>query len=430
MRRISGSSIKIRDRVKELRRVKASELISNPLNWRKHGKEQQAALKGLLAEIGYAGALLARELPDGRLMLIDGHLRADTTPDAIVPVLVLDVNEDEADKILLTYDPLGAMAESDQAALEALLATVRTEDKAIAAMLERVAGESAWQIVDQGEIVDPPAQFDKAAELQAKWGTERGQTWQTGPHRLVCGDCREKADVRRLWADGGPKLRMIWTDPPYGVDYSAKNAYLNRTDRGNRIQKPIENDHLTAGETGIMFKQALEVARQFAEPGAACYATVPAGPLLVYFIQAFTAAGFTYRAQLTWVKSCFVIGMADYHHRFEPILYGWLPDAAHYFVDDRKQDDVFEIDKPRVSEFHPTTKPVELIARMIRNSSREGEVVYDPFCGSGSTILAAHQLGRIGFGCEINAGYAAVCLQRLSALGLEPKLETRTSELS
>jgi hypothetical protein len=84
---------------------------------------------------------------------------------------------------------------------------------------------------------------------------------------------------------------MVWTDPPYGVDYAAKNAFLNRSDRGNRIQTPIENDKLTAGETGHMFKQALELARHFAEPGAACYATVPSGPLLFYFFQAFTAAG-------------------------------------------------------------------------------------------------------------------------------------------
>ena len=291
------------------------------------------------------------------------------------------------------------------------------------ALLERVAGQEAWQAVNQpGELVDPPAQVDKASELRAKWRTERGQPWQIGPHRLVCGDCREKRDVGRLWRDGGPKLRMIWTDSPYGVDYAAKNAYLNRSDRGNRIQTPIENDKLTACETGIMFKQALEVARQFAEPGAACYATVPAGPLLVHFIQAFAAAGFTYRAQLTWVKQHFVIGMADYHHRFEPILYGWLPDASHYFVDDRTQDDVFEFDKPHVSEFHPTTKPVELIARMIRNSSREGEVVYDPFCGSGSTLLAAHQLGRVGYGVEISPEYCAVTLERLTELGLQPEL--------
>jgi DNA modification methylase len=214
---------------------------------------------------------------------------------------------------------------------------------------------------------------------------------------------------------------MVWTDPPYGVDYAAKNAFLNRSDRGNRVQTPIENDKLTAGETGIMFKQALEIARQLAQPGAACYAAVPAGPLLPYFIQAFTAAGFTYRAQLTWVKQQFVLGLADYHHRFEPVLYGWLPDGAHYFIDDRTQDDVFEVDKPHASEFHPTTKPVELIARMIANSSRSGELVYDPFCGSGSTLLAAHQLGRIGYGVEIDPGYVAVVLERMWALGLKPE---------
>jgi DNA modification methylase len=144
--------------------------------------------------------------------------------------------------------------------------------------------------------------------------------------------------------------------------------------------------------------------------------------LLVHFVQALTAAGFTFRAQLTWVKQQFVIGMADYHHRFEPILYGWLPDGAHYFIEDRRQDDVFEIDKPHVNDLHPTTKPVELVARMIRNSSREGELVFDPFCGAGSTLLAAHQLRRIGYGVEIDPGYLAVTLERLSMLGLKPEL--------
>jgi DNA modification methylase len=378
-------------------------------------------MRGLLNEIGYAGALLARELPDGKLQLIDGHLRLETTPKAIVPVLVLDVTEAEADKILLTFDPISALAQADKAQLEALLATVRTEDKAVAAMLERVAGESAWQVAEQREIVDPPAQIDKAAELQAKWGTSPRQAWQIGPHRLVCGDCRDEGTVGRLWRDGGPKLRMVWTDPPYGVDYAAKNAYLNRTDRGNRIQVPIENDKLTAGETGLLFKAALNVAKSWAQKGASLYATVPSGPLLVHFVQAIAAAGFTFRAQLTWVKQHFVIGMADYHHRYEPILYGWLPDGAHYFIEDRRQDDVFEVDKPHSSDLHPTTKPVELVARMVRNSSREGELVYDPFCGSGSTLLAAHQLKRIAYGVEIDPGYLAVTLERFSMLGLKPE---------
>src|SRR5258708_25049904 len=100
---------------------------------------------------------------------------------------------------------------------------------------------------------------------------------------------------------------MVWTDPPYGVDYAAKNAFLNRADRGNRIQTPIENDKLTAGETGHMFKQALELARHFAEPGAACYATVPRGPLLFYFFQAFTAAAFPLHPPPTLVNHHFAI---------------------------------------------------------------------------------------------------------------------------
>jgi DNA modification methylase len=415
--------VEIRNRVRELRRVKASELVPNENNWRRHGAAQSSALKGLLAEIGYADALIARELPDGRLQLLDGHLRRETTPNMEVPVLVVDVTQEEGNKILLTLDPLAAMAEADKTSVDALLATVHTDSVAVAAMLERIAGESAWQALNgPTEVVEVPATLDRAAELQMKWGTAAGQAWQIGPHRLVCGDCRDEGPVGRLWRDGGPKLRMVWTDPPYGVDYAAKNAFLNRSDRGNRIQAPIENDKLTAGETGIMFKQALAVARQFAEPGAACYATVPSGPLLFYFFQAFTAAGFTFHAQLTWVKHHFVIGMADYHHRYEPILYGWLPDAAHYFVDDRSQDDVFEVDKPHISDLHPTTKPVELVARMVANSSRRGETVYDPFCGSGTTLVACEQLGRTGYGVEISPEYVAVAVQRLADLGLEPKL--------
>jgi len=415
--------VKVKDRIVELRRVRASELVPHGMNWRRHSAAQSAALKGLLAEIGYANALIARELPDGRLQLLDGHLRRQTTPNMDVPVLVLDVSQEEGDKILLTLDPLAAMAEADKISVNALLATVRTDSQAVASLLERIAGDAAWQAIkDPADVVDIPAQIDRAAELQAKWGTAVGQGWQIGPHRLICGDCRDKAVVGRLWRDDGPKARMVWTDPPYGVDYAAKNAFLNRSDRGNRIQAPIENDKLTAGETGIMFKQALAVARQFAEPGAACYATVPSGPLLFYFFQAFTAAGFTFHAQLTWVKHHFVIGMADYHHRYEPILYGWLPDAAHYFVDDRSQDDVFEVDKPHISDLHPTTKPVELVARMVANSSRRGETVYDPFCGSGTTLVACEQLGRIGYGVEIKPGYLAVAIQRLADLGLEPQL--------
>src|SRR3954471_13257948 len=130
--------MQFRDRIKELRRVPAAELRSNPRNWRLHPPQQRDALRGVLAEVGYADALLVRELADGTLMLIDGHLRAETTPDAVVPVLVLDVDETEADKILLTHDPLAAMATVSPKHLDELLASITTNNESVQQLIDSI----------------------------------------------------------------------------------------------------------------------------------------------------------------------------------------------------------------------------------------------------------------------------------------------------
>lgn len=141
--------MKIRDRIKELRRVKASELLPNPKNWRTHPVAQQDALKGILAEVGFAGAVLVRELDDGSLMLIDGHMRAETTHDQEIPVLILDVDEAESDKLLATFDPIAAMAESDAHALDALLRNVDTGSEALQKMLAELAeGAGLYRVND------------------------------------------------------------------------------------------------------------------------------------------------------------------------------------------------------------------------------------------------------------------------------------------
>ena len=141
--------MKIRDRIKELRRVKASELIPIPKNWRTHPVAQQDALKGILAEVGFAGAVLVRELDDGSLMLIDGHMRAETTHDQEIPVLILDVDEAESDKLLATFDPIAAMAESDAHALDALLRNVDTGSEALSKMLAQLAeGAGLYSVND------------------------------------------------------------------------------------------------------------------------------------------------------------------------------------------------------------------------------------------------------------------------------------------
>jgi ParB-like chromosome segregation protein Spo0J len=153
----------IRDRIKELRRVPASELQPNPKNWRTHPRSQQEALKGLLAEIGYADALLARETPDGGLVLIDGHLRAETTPDAVVPVLILDVDEAEALKILTTLDPLASLAESDAVRLNELLRCVETESAAVGDLLAQLAAGAREVAADEAAPVSGPTLDTKYA---------------------------------------------------------------------------------------------------------------------------------------------------------------------------------------------------------------------------------------------------------------------------
>jgi len=415
--------MKIQDRIKELRRVRASDLLPNSKNWRTHPGAQARALRAMLLDIGYADALIARELPDGTLQLIDGHLRAKTTPDAIVPVLVLDVSEEEADKLLLTLDPLAAMAEADCERLKSLLESVRPGDEAVQEVVKRTVGDRLWETWYPLQVDETEVTPDKADELRRKWNVDAGQLWRVGPHRIICADCTDDATVTRLWSGNAVRARMVWTDPPYGVSYADKNRFLNQSDRGNRIQKRIANDHLPESETGALFQAALEAASKYCEAGASIYVSVPGGPLLVRFIAALEAAGFAFKSTLIWVKDRFVLGMSDYHFRHELILYGWLRNGAHVWNGGRPQDSVFEIDRPRVSDAHPTTKPAALLARMIANSSSPGELIFDPFCGSGTTIVAAHQLGRIGFGCEIDPGYAAVTIERLSMLGLKPEPE-------
>lgn len=160
----------IKNRVKELRMVKASDLVPNPRNWRTHPRKQQDALKGILAEIGYADALLARICPDGSLMLVDGHLRAETTPDAMVPVLILDLSEAEADKVLLTLDPLAAMAEASKDALGQLLLENQSQNSALQAMLDDLAASNGIDVFADGHQEPTGSGEGEGESMQDEYG--------------------------------------------------------------------------------------------------------------------------------------------------------------------------------------------------------------------------------------------------------------------
>ena len=171
----SEKPVGVRDRIVELRRVRAGDLRANPKNWRTHPAEQRAAMEGVLAEVGYADALLARETADGSLELVDGHLRQELDPDQVVPVLVLDIDQREADLLLATFDPLAGMAEADDKALGELLAEIETESAAVRAMLDGLAednGLGALPVGADGQEFDESCANDVEMTTCPKCGHE------------------------------------------------------------------------------------------------------------------------------------------------------------------------------------------------------------------------------------------------------------------
>lgn len=274
--------------------------------------------------------------------------------------------------------------------------------------------------------------------------TKYGDIWQLGEHRLMCGDASDFSDIGILMA--GCEADLILTDPPYNVDYEAKDKALERSYKRNttRTTNEILNDKMGEDEfynfLFRIFSNYCDVARE----GAAVY-VFHADSEGLTFRQAFDAAGFKLAEVLIWEKNQFVIGRQDYHWRHEPILYGWKEGAAHYFIDDRSQDTVFiedDIDfkamkkddlvayierireaftartsvqfekKPARSDMHPTMKPVVLVGRLMANSSRRGDLVADFFGGSGTTLIAAEQLGRVAYLMEISPKYCDVIVKR------------------
>jgi DNA methylase len=326
----------------------------------------------------------------------------------------LDLQRDQAARELAVADNRVAELnlDWDVEALKGLCADgVELELLFLPDELAELLGEDPFDAVE--ETGPPP--IEKAAELQLKWATARGQVWaipsQARPkqaHRLMCGDSTDPESVRRLVGAAEP----VWmcTDPPYGVEYVGKTADA----------LTIEND----GSEGLpeLLRGAFGCADQILAEGAPIYVAHPAGPLSLEFGRAFLEAGWHLHQTLVWVKDSIVLGHSDYHYQHEPILYGWKGGNRRWYGG-RDKSSVIEIPRPKASELHPTMKPPELVAHCLRNSSRIGDLGYEPFCGSGTTLVAAEQTGRTCVAMEIDPKYVAVALERLALLGLEPCLE-------
>ena len=401
--------MKIRDRIRELRRVPAADLRPNPKNWRTHPQAQADALKGVLAEVGIADAVLARELPDGSLMLIDGHLRVETMPTETVPVLVLDVDEAEADKVLATLDPLAAMAEADAAKLDAILRDIDTGSEAVQKMLADVADDAGLYQDDAKEIVE-----DDIPEPPADPITKPGDLWLLGDHRLLCGDSTKAEDVERLMA--GAKADLMLTDPPYNVALGMNETPEQAKARNRRTDgKVVANDSMSDEEFRAFLVSCFQCGLDCMKPGASFYVW-HADSEGFNFRGAIRDCGEKVRQCLVWAKDVLVMGRQDYQWQHEPCLYGWKEGAAHGWYSDRKQTTLLRFDRPSRNQEHPTMKPVALFAYLMSNSTAPQGLAYDPFLGSGTTLVAAEQLGRKCYGMEISPAYCDVIVKRWETL--------------
>lgn len=410
---------KVKQRVQELRWVPASELIPHSKNWREHPKAQQDAMAGVLAEIGFANAVIARETPEG-LQLIDGHLRHEMMGNEPIPVLVVDVTEEEADQLLVTLDPLALMANSNTDNLLELLATTQFESQAVNDMLEALANGETQPLPPLHEPEDDPgAQIDKAEELREKWGVERGQVWIIGdapglsyrkPHRLMCGDCTTP-DIDVLL--GGTSPEMVFTDPPYNALKSWNKDSANSETRLDP-SKWFENDNMDWPEYRGFLTAALGQA-----PGHSIYVCCDYR-IYPIVVDTLVVNDWEVKHCIVWKKNSFGLGKR-YRFQHEFIVYACKGEAPFY--GDRSQSDVWEIDKAAADDgIHSTMKPLGVPAKAIANSSDNAAVVLDMFLGSGTTMVAAEQLGRICYGMELEPKYVAVTLERMAGMGLEPKL--------
>lgn len=359
-------------------------------------------------------------------------IRADVLPD--------DYPEHLALAYVVADNELGRLSDPDQAALAAILEESREAD---AGLLEAMGYDdkefdALLAQLDRNSGQDAEPQETEAERLQAEWGTAPGQLWQLGAHRVLCGDSTDPATWARLMR--GEQANVVWTDPPYGVDYVSKSKALNQN--SVHVQSAMDIHADGDADTAIAAtRAALTLACANSRPGGAIYMCAPPGAHMTGFIAAFVEAGFEHHQTLIWVKNSIVLGRSDYHYQHEPVIYGWKPGAHTWLeimpgrsvVDDEqslrrmdkaalialveqmrneRRSDVIRISKPHSSRLHQTAKPVELVALTMKNNAAPGDLVIDPFAGSGSTLIAATQTERRCFAIEMEPAYTAVILQR------------------
>lgn len=323
-------------------------------------------------------------------VIVAGHTRLKAAQklglNEVPCIIADDLTEEQIKAFRLADNKTSELASWDLEKLKEELSNIEMDMS--------VFGFEDMDVEESKEAVDD--NFDENEVLSDTPYSTLGDVYLLGNHRLMCGDSTNENHVKTLM--NGKLADMIFTDPPYNVDYEGT--------AGKIMNDKMEDEHFFH-----FLLSAYKNMFQSIKTGGAIY-VCHADTEGLNFRSAFKEAGFKLAECLIWIKNSLVLGRQDYHWRHEPILYGWKEGSAHYFVDDRTQDTIWEYNKPKNNDLHPTMKPLELVGKAISNSSRVNETVLDLFGGSGSTLIASEQLNRNSCLMELDPRFADVIVKR------------------
>ena len=367
----------------------------NPRKDLKPEDEEYQKIKKSITEFGYVAPVIV----NSNMTVIGGHQRLKVLKElgyTEVECVVVDLDQEKEKALNIALNKISGDWDNDK--LEELLAELKQTD--IDMDITGFSFDEVDEILkDITGSKEDDFDLDQALDEIEEPISKRGDVWILGKNRLMCGDSTQKEDVMHLM--NSQEADMLLTDPPYNVDYEGKTSEALK----------IENDNMSETEFYNFLLDSFKNMFDSIKYGGSAY-VFHADTEGLNFRNAFKSCGFKLAQCLVWVKNTFVMGRQDYQWRHEPILYGWKPGAGHYFVDNRKQSTVLEFDKPSRNAEHPTMKPVDLLVYLIKNSSKENDLILDLFGGSGSTLIAAEQTQRRCYTMELDPKYCDVIIKR------------------
>jgi DNA modification methylase len=373
--------------------VEVERLVPSARNARTHSEKQIAEIAGSMKAFGFMVPVLV----DSDDVIIAGHgrvLAARKLGLERVPVIVVNhLTEAEKRAYALADNKIALKAEWDEALLRVELEALTEEGMDLAVV--GFSQQEFDELIDDLESQVREPDEDEVRDAEGDAVSRAGDLWLLGEHKLLCGDAIDPASFATLL--DGQMADMVFTDPPYNVAYRSPSngATIANDDQGSAF----------AGFLSSACSNLLQFSR------GACYICMACAEIHTLH-AAFTSAGGHWSTFIIWGKSTFTLGRSDYQRQYEPILYGWREGQSHYWCGARDQGDLWLLNKPRANDLHPTMKPVELIERAVLNSSRRGDIVLDPFAGSGSTLIACEKTGRAARLIEFEPRYIDVIVRR------------------